>query len=987
MGKISRRKGIETEAPFLPVNFFLQGFSLANRRMFFLLLVIVGLVAFYLFWINLYPFFWTPVLQPLAESIPSSEEIVQVQDPYLSFPVNFSVYRNWVSYFAGPMLAHMTPTLLFVGIQLLAWSIALATATYIRSQWAYVVYFLYLIFLFLSSAYKYFLPNFSYPLLEAGVSIWILLCAYLFQSGRWRGSFPLRLIVFSGTHLLLYGALFYLGNWQAWYFTTLNQFLYLYLLSIGFMAFVSKELVNSILILANHQVQPQQRWPILYLRLSWLFLLGLLFLLLRSFLSPTDAYASSASLLFFLLGIFAVATPIYSQNLFRSIQHILESHSILAFLLISWALLTLSFLGLHLSHGDLLLIRTTAKIFAVFLFAVSLSYIIFLESNFPDLLSRRKLVFFLLGKGRVFPFWMVFILGAIIFSIFQGLDNWKTIRILSHSRLVLEGDASMLANQPEAAQEFYEWAIVKVPASPKANYNQGSLYMLDPSRAAIAVGYFRKSLSLYELPQARLNASQLLQDIHLPESAVDILKEGISTGSYLSPQLAQNLSLAFAKENLPDSAIGYMNQTLEETPSFSAGHSQLASFYFDQGKDSLGRIHWERSIEGMTADERVATNVLYYAITHPELGVPWEKLPEEVYAISLAHNIVLAQMNAGRFEQARQYAERLAEQGNDEELELVQGFLELRRDSLEKGISKLKFMAQSQQEYRSQALYLLGVALYEKGLKQMAQKYLGQSADSGRSATYLSTFQVHALKGNQDQVPYIQLEDSLPKGLKREWQLLEMAGEHDSVSLTRDDLSSREKLRLCTYASLNKNCQVCREVDAFDPDSLLLREEQLLSLLACVEGERRSAHLQELINQFPGMDRLRNQLIEHLIAEGEIDSATYFFTPLSQAKKSSPLWAPIRAELAMASQDTLGALEILQTHWQAQPWNEKIGEKLVGVYMATGAYEEALTHLNRIFSFNDQNPQFWQYYQEIMTQWGMTEEAGYAAERLESLVN
>lgn len=987
MGKISWRKGVETEPPFLPINFFLQGFSLANRRMFLLLLVLVGLVAFYVFWINLFPFFWTPVLQPLAESYPTSVEITQVQDSYLSLPLNFSVYRNWVSFFAGPMMAQMTPTLLFVSLQLLAWSIALATATFIRSKWAYSVYFLYLIFLFLSSSYKYFLPNFSYPVVEAGVSIWLLLCAYLFQSGRWKANFLVRLVVFLGTHALLYGTLFYLGNWQAWYFTTLNQFLYVFLLSLGFMAFVSKELVNSILILANHQAQPQQRWPIAYLRISWLLLLGLLFLLVRSFLTSTDTYTGSASLLYFLLGIFAVATPIYSQNLFRSIQHILGSHSILAFLLVSWALLVLSFLGLHLSHGDLLLIRTTAKLFAVFLFAISLSYIIFLESNFPDLLPRRKPIFYLLGKGRVFPFWMIFILGSLIFFIFQGIDNWKTIRILSHSRLVMEGDASILANQPEAAQEFYEWAIVKVPASPKANYNQGSLYMLDPNRSAIAVGYFRKSLSLYEVPQARLNASQLLEDLQLPESARELLRNGLHKTSGLPAHLAHNLSLSFYKDGILDSARWYLDQVLSKESDFPISESHLANLYFEQGRDSLANIHWIQSTKGMAENERVAINVLYYAIAHPELAVPWERLPDEVFSIPLANNIVLAQMNDQRYEQARQYAENLGEQGNNEEMELVQGYLELHRDSLERGMSKLEYIAQSQPEFRSIANYLLAVGLYEKGLEKMAQKYLVRSADSGRSASFLPALQVHALSGKENALPYSQVKDSLSGRVRRELALLAAAEGRDSVRTQLGDLSDREILRLCTYASLRGNCEECKKRELAHRDSLQVRETQILSLISCGEKEAQPARLKASLTQFPQMDRVRMQLIESYLDRKEMDSATYFFTSLPQEKQTSSLWAPLRAELAMASQDTIAALESLTTHWQLEPWKEAIGEKLVGIHMSKGEYEIALSYLNRIFSFNDQNPQFWQYYEQIMTEWGMSEEAQFASEQLKELAD
>ncbi len=727
MGKLIWSEKERKEPPYLPVNFFLQGFSTVNKKAFIALMVLSGLVALYILLINLYPYFWTPAYQSLTEAYKTPLEIIRFEDPYLSLPLNFSVYRNWVSFFAGPMLAHPTPILVFVSLQLLAWSIALATATYIRSNWAYTVYFLYLIFLFLSGSNKYFLPEFSFPLIESGLSLVVLICAYLFQSFRWRGSFFLRVVVFLLIQMTLYGTLLYIGNWQAWYFTTLNQFLYLSLLSLIFLGFISKELVNFLLVLANHQAQPGRRWPVLYLRISWFVVLGLLFFLIQSFTSNSEAYKTSSSLLFCLLGIFTLATPIHSQNLFRSIQHILGSHSVLAFLLSSFGLLILSFWGMHLSHGDLLLNRTLAKLFSILLFSVSLAYIIFLESNFPDLLPQRKTIFFLIGKGRVFPFWMIFIMGGLVFAIFQGFDRWKSIRIFSHSRIVMEADASLLAQQPGAAKELYDWAITKIPASPKANYNQGALYMLDPLQTAIAIGYFRESLSLYDLPHARLNASQLLEDLKLPGSSRQILRDGQYADPLQQARIFHNLSLSFLKQGERDSAIYYLDKALQEKPNFHISESHLAKIFFENGQDSLGKIYWTQSLEGVNRNEYVGTNAMYYAILRPDLEWPKGKVPGDIFSQSLATNWVMVELNNHNFESALQLAQALEEKGDLGEMGLVRGYLELKRDSLEVGLSKLDFIAKSQAEYSRQAHYLLGLGYYEKNLLRMAHKHMSQA--------------------------------------------------------------------------------------------------------------------------------------------------------------------------------------------------------------------------------------------------------------------
>ncbi len=213
-----------------------------------------------------------------------------------------------------------------------------------------------------------------------------------------------------------------------------------------------------------------------------------------------------------------------------------------------------------------------------------------------------------------------------------------------------------------------------------------------------------------------------------------------------------------------------------------------------------------------------------------------------------------------------------------------------------------------------------------------------------------------------------------------------MAGSKDTGYQKMDNLSDREKLRLCKYASLKGNCEICKELSLSPSAHSEAQAAFFLSSISCLGTQDQVERLQNRLEQAPLSVRLKGKLLENYLVLAQVDLARQEAKSLS-GEDSSFMDPWIWGHMAVAAGDTSRAIEVLKASWQKQPWDEVLGEQLLKLLMATGAYEEAQAYLSQIFSFNDQNPAFWEYYQGIMTQWGMTEEAEYAAGRMAELAD
>ena len=954
MGKAFRGNGVKNEPPFLPVNFFIRNFSPAQKGVFAIALVILGLLGIYTLWASVFPLAWTPTFQTLAEAYKSSVEVSRLNTPYLSFPLTFPVYQSWVSFYAGPMLPQEVLILTFTVLQTLAWSLWVTAATYIRSRWAYGIYFLFMFYLFLSNVSQYIFPGLSFPLIEAGLSIPLLILVYLFHSQRLRVGFLGRYLTFFILQALLFGYLFYLGNWQAWYFTFINQFYYLFFLTFLFFLFISKELLNLFILWGNNRSNPRKIWSLSVYRFLWLPLLAALFFLAIGFETLGTASTTLTSLAYLLIGVFAILTPFTSQNLFRALQHIFSAHSIWAFLLVSWSIIVMSFCALQLSMGDIFLSQTLAKVFAQLLFVGTLCYVMYLESNFFQFLGRRMRIFFLLAKGPAFPFGVMYLPAILLFVFFQGQEDWKLLRTLPHSQLLLEGDAQVLARQSDAAINYYTEAANFIPFSPKAQYNQGALLMLNPQRTGLAIEAFKKSLRLCDIPQARLNSNQLLEDLLLRGSSQSILKEGLSHKSAFAGRLAHNLALSFLKEGVRDSALYFFQKAQEWNPELYISQIHLAKIYFDMGKDSLGRAFWKAGVRGANKDEQVALNALYFDISDSLLSTTMDQLPAELFSKALVQNVLLAEFAQGDLEKAREKSQLIEQHYDEAEIELLYGYLEMERDSLEIGKSKLEYLSQRFPELRGLGNYLLGVSYVEKGLWGMARKYFQRSAEAGMESNYYNAYVLDALRGIEGRsIPDSVKNDSLVQLIAKENKLIQWV-DKDTLNFDLDRLTPQEKQRMAVYAFLQNHCYLPFRLLFPLGDNAIVEEEYISHL----ENECSSE----------GFSRFLSEEIEANLSTAVVEKVTRSIG--NQMPKLDPVV------------DTTA----LRKNWETKPWDEKAGEKWVAYLLEEDQLEEAHSILSQILSINDQNPTFWQQYGRIMEAWGMQEEKDFALEQMETLL-
>ncbi|MEM9720095.1 MAG: hypothetical protein AAGA10_12630 [Bacteroidota bacterium] len=951
MGKAIRGNGVKNTPPYLPVNFFVRNFSPAQKVSFALALVILGFLAVYIFWSSVYPLAWTPTFQSLAEAYKTPVEIGKVHTPYISLPLTFPVYQSWVSFYAGPMLPMPSLIITFVVLQTLAWTLWVTTATYIRSRWAYGVYFLYLFNLFLSNTSQYIFPGLSFPLIEVGISIPLLTLVYIFQAQKLRMGFWGRFLAFFLVQSFLFGYLYYLGSWKAWYFTFINQFYYQILLTFLFFLFVSKELLNLFILLGNNRSNPQKIWPISVYRLLWLPLLVGLFFFTGSF-TTLGSQASTVSVLsYVLLGGFAILTPFTSQNLFRVLKPIFSAHSVWALLLVSWAIIVLSFCGLQLSMGDILLSQTLGKIFIQLLFVGTLCYVIYVETNFFQFLNKRLRIFFLLAKGPAFPFGVMYLPAILLFFFFQGQEDWKALRVFAHSQLILEGDAQGLAQQPETAIGFYAEATNYMPFSPKAQYNQGAFLMRNPQRTGLAIEAFKRALRLYDFPQARLNASQLFGDLQLTGSSQGMLKEGLVHSNTTHGRLAHNLALSFWREKQWDSALHFFHIAQELDPHLYITQIHMAKLYYERGQDSLAREYWEKSLNGIKGDEQVAINVLYYAMVDSLLRPPLTRLSEDIYTKSLVQNVLFAEFAEGEWEKAREQSQLIVQNYEEPEMELLYGYLEMERGSLAVGKSKLEYLSQRYPALTGLGNYLLGISYFEKGIWGMATKYFRRSAEAGMGRSYYFVRVLEGLQGKEVGTVADSVEDDIwAHLLEEEEELIRMAA-RDTLSVELDKLDFQEKQRLASYSLYQNQCYIPVQILSSMGEEAVFREASMNILASC----RTEAFLQFLKQQaqaHPASNALR-QIVQFV------------------------------AEDPLEIQDSLGIQ--LQENWEKRPWDEEIGVKWVAHLLREGQVEDAHTVLTQILEINDQNPVFWEQYQQIMEAWGMTDEMNFAEEQIDKL--
>ena len=979
MQRPSNRNIRGNDPPYLPVTFFLQSFSQAYRIIFWVSWGLLGCASFFLVWMTLSPYSWTPAVQELPAYQQDLIDLGLSTNPFQSFSLKIPVISVLVSYFAGPLLPQAFPVILGITLQVIAWALALAAGSFMRSRWAFWVLGLYLVYLFTSGASQFVLPGTGLPVVEGLVALPILIFFYSWYANSLKWSFLVRMGVLLGIQVVFYSMLWYLGTWKSWYYTSLNQFYFLVLLSFPYLLFICKEGVNTVLLWGNNRRDPAQRWPVSRIRISWLVMGILIGLATWTVLHPQSANLMIYTFLWMAMGVAALMNPITSQNLLRSVQHIFGSYSVFSFLLVAWGLLIGGSWCIYSTGGDILFSQVLARIFCFCLLGVTLGYVIYIEGNFRGWKAKTPL-FFLLAKGPRFPFWIVYIMGIFVFVMLQGVDRWKSFRILVHSQTLMEGDALMLAKQPENALQLYELASFQIPASPKAHYNQGAIRMLEAEQAGLAVQSFRKAKAVYPMPLAALNGAQLLGDLQLGGSAQEMLREGLSSSPGYEGLLAHNLGVTFLNQGIWDSASQYFFKALEKGHSPSLSYSHLALLSYLQGNDSMAADFSVRSLTRNSPHDAARLNRWYFSVTSPEFIKPVFSPISFPANRQLLGNALSASVVHQNWEEAYQVSQEIGAAQDFPEAGILQGYLLMHQDSLVQGIDKLKFIAQSYSSLKGQAYYVLAVGYWEKGMWGMSQKYFQAAANAGIADAQLHALQADALAGRISSSAACQAanEESNPD-LQREWALLCLAGRTASM-LESDTLTPQARHRLGIYAAYGQNRSLLQRIIG------RIAQEDIAKHTLLQEFPFKEARMCEgdIKEEFTSIwDSLHQTWWE--VACGNRISAQASMTNISPKEDTSRLHFRILTEWALLEKDTSQALGYLEEAWNRKPWDPGTAKRWVELLIAVDSLFPAQQALDYLLEVNDQEPAYWQAYADLMNEWGMQAEYEYALTKRDSL--
>lgn len=973
--------------PYLPLHFFYFQFPPSVRWLFLGLMGMVVLVSGLFLYVSLFPETWSLAVQEVPQPQAEALSIQTVTHNYLSLDLPLRAYRQWIGYSAGPLKPHRLPVLIFLVVQLIAWSTLLEMGTRVRSRWAYGFFVVFALFIHFTDVVGMLFPDDRYRLLEFLAIACFLAPAYLFQANILRWRWPWRYGLFLGLNALLFGFALAKHGWLGVHKMSVDSFPLLAVVGIAFLFFIAKEPTNLVMVVTNNRKEERNRLG------PWLILAiyaGLLLWQLGPFLSLTDLVDFPAEIglrPIYLIFIAALFTAFTSQNQFHVVRHMLSSLTVYTFLLISWALIAMSFFFLIISEGDHAFTYALERLAAEVFLGVGLMHVFYLYTNHFELLKGRVNLYYVMTQGRKFSFSAVALFGLLAVVFLEGKDNWRSFRLFVHSFAVQHADHDLLSGQRDAAIASYRLALNFSPVSVKANYNLAALLISDPKQVNQALAAYEQAIKWQDDPYARINAANLLLVHQSPQKAVQVLK-GASPRVADNAFLANNLGLLYVQQQAPDSAIQQFQRALSHDLDLASAYSNLALLYLDHERPELARQFAQASASVATPSAAALVNALYL---HMKLDEALE-LPEEVIQRSddptLQYNHLLSLLKREELDAAHELAHQLSEDATFFDAQLVEAWLMFQRDSIEQAMSRVAYFEGPSAAPAAEAHYILGVAFFGRGVPEMARSYFARAGELGlpRGQLYAAVMDMELGRHDTASVQLSELRvanEALWDACSRELAILLQAHGQELYAQTEWDLQSlsyADRMRISLYAdSLNSfiyaenNFRSLLEQypDSIPPYLAMGRiYNQYQDELALINLE---TGLQVNASSIP----LQLELARAHVYQQNLELASDLLAGIPDSYER----ARVQAEWTLATGDSTTALAQFEALHQQNLLDQDIILQLNELYQSTNQQQKGYELINQALTFNHQHPQFWYLYGTYTRQWGMMDEARFAFEK------
>jgi len=990
--------------PFLPLHYFYVLFGKFQKGLFLFLFACVLGAGLWTLGGALWPEYFSLDLIEVTNTEVEKVPLETIQHNYRSFDFSLHAFRQWVNFTASPILPKAGGVFAFIFLQIIAWAALLSAASEIKSRWSYFFYFLYAIFLFSTDLFSYLIPQetllknlgnmeFMARSVKFLLALPPLILAFCFQLNILRWKLPWRLLIFTAWNLLLFSFPYFQGGWHTLHQITVQGYGYNFILTLLFLFFLGKEPTKILFASATNRPQRSSR-------IDYRIILGfcLVLLIIETFwLLEYVNFGILPNLKLgfrpiYLLVFSAILMVFTSQNHFHQVKDLFNTQHTYTFILLSWALIVLSFMGFQYSLGDPLLKFTIERAAVIFFLSMGLIHTLFVFSNHLPLLKEKINLYYLManrGEKGKFDYYLIWTVGLVSIISAGGFENWKSWELFQHSYYISAGDQHLLRGESDQAQSFYELARGNSQISPKGNYNLASILVGNPYKTADAVRFYQDATRFIEFPYARINSAALLALNGQRADARTVLKDARNPDPYIE----NNLALLYLQDGLVDSAIVHFKEALRVNPELAAVHSNLSLTYLDQDFLNEAQQFIEAASESSIASQASRTNRLFFQLKHPELYLtPLVSKEENDLFFKYNQTLVELQSQPDSFDTQKIKGLLAESEMQSPELLLLDGIRLFRQDSIKYAMTRIDFINETYPNYAGEANYAMAISFYQQGVPEMALSYFKAAAKAGFVKANLHAAQMEIELGRADTAnAHLSLlsvtHEELYEEVAKERAMLLLPYVQNDVFISKmanlEAFTFHDNILLGIYAdSLN---QYITALNAFR------RAQQLDSMHIAPYLE-----LGKIYNKYADSLAINNLEAGLQLTAGEapqllLELARAYLLQ-KQPEKAREIFEKIppdtgmeleklrfSGELALAQGDSAKAIEAFATLHVQHTLDKKAILQLSKIFRHQENYEAGNALITEALENNTENAEYWYYYAVFSKAWNLAEDAGFGA--------
>jgi hypothetical protein len=358
------------------------------------------------------------------------------------------------------------------------------------------------------------------------------------------------------------------------------------LLSIGFIFWVSYEIINGFLIISTSSKSSNSLFNLLIISLIYLSNVLLVLLYNNKIIDWNMIYISPFLLLIIstILGIWGFRQR---EHLSREIMDFEESGS---FIYVGLGIITLATCGLAFATANDPMIEVMEDAVTYSHLAMGITFLAYIILNFGYLFRQGLEVYKVIFKPNRFSLWFFRILALIIVGGLLLPKNFFPVTQFSTAYYNGLGDYYTTEKDYKFAEIQYKLALNYEPRNHKTNYALASLALLQGDNETAGV-YFRKALAKNPSEFAYEALGRSIYDNDKFFETIFVLKEGLQKFPK-SGELQNNLAYLYNKSKLIDSTVIYYELATKNAHKSEVPASNLMAFW------------------ATNADEKVANNIL-----------------------------------------------------------------------------------------------------------------------------------------------------------------------------------------------------------------------------------------------------------------------------------------------------------------------------------------------------------------------------------------